>query len=199
MSDNEKVLSSECECYVPAPEPTKPVKARVAKRAAKKQQRVKLRFWIRGRRLWRARRAKHVTPAAWGAGVDVFVHHTADPGPRRKDVRAYLRQIQSFHMDTRGWSDIAYNYLIAPDGTVWEGRGWGVVGAHTEGHNTKSIGICFMGTFTTQTPTPAAQIAFSKLHAHLERKGARIRGTYGHGDVYATSCPGKGVRKALGL
>jgi len=198
MSDTEKQHTATCDCYTPAPI-TPVVKLRTAKRAARKQSRVRRKFWIRGRILWRAKKPKHVTVASWKDGVDVFVHHTADPGPRRKDVRKYLRQIQSFHMNTRGWSDIAYSYLIAPDGSVWEGRGFNVVGAHTEGHNTKGIGICFMGTFTTKAPTPAAQAAFTQLHKYLAKKGARIRGTYGHGDVYPTSCPGAGVRKALDL
>jgi len=36
--------------------------------------------------------------------------------------------------------DIRYNFLIDEDGIIYEGRGWGVVGQHTEGHDDLSIG-----------------------------------------------------------
>ena len=32
-----------------------------------------------------------------------------------------VRGIQNFHMDGRGWSDIAYNFLICPHGYTFEG------------------------------------------------------------------------------
>ena len=54
------------------------------------------------------------------------------------------------------WSDIGYNFLIGGDGIVYEGRGWDLVGAHAVGHNSVSIGISFIGTFTDSTPTSAA-------------------------------------------
>ncbi len=156
-------------------------------------------FWIRGRKRWLAAAPKSVSHADWSSGVHVFVHHTADPGPRKSDVRKYLRSIQRFHMVTRGWSDIAYNYLIDPDGRVWEGRGFGVIGAHTEGRNSRSIGICFMGTFTDKPPTIAAVTAYWNLLRHLRTRGARILGDHAHGEVYPTQCPGRGTRKALDL
>ncbi|HEY8201106.1 MAG TPA: peptidoglycan recognition family protein, partial [Actinomycetota bacterium] len=68
---------------------------------------------------------------------------------------------------------IGYNYLIDPQGVVYEGRwardyapgevhsgedrdGRGVVGAQVESYNTGSIGVAIMGTFDTSPPTPAA-------------------------------------------
>lgn len=33
---------------------------------------------------------------------------------------------------------------------MFEGRGWGVVGAHTKGHNHDSVGIVFMGNFNSK-------------------------------------------------
>ena len=42
---------------------------------------------------------------------------------------------------SKGWSDIGYSFLIGGDGRVYEGRGWGRVGAHTYGYNSRAYGI----------------------------------------------------------
>lgn len=44
-----------------------------------------------------------------------------------------VRQIQTFHIESRGWFDIGYNFLIGGDGAAYEGRGWKTEGAHTLG------------------------------------------------------------------
>ena len=63
-----------------------------------------------------------------------------------------VRNIQMFHIETRKWSDIAYNFLVGGDGLAYEGRGWDQVGAHTYGYNIKSIGIALVGTFMKELP-----------------------------------------------
>ncbi|MDQ3877078.1 MAG: N-acetylmuramoyl-L-alanine amidase [Actinomycetota bacterium] len=94
----------------------------------------------------------------------LFVHHTAginnDPHPY-----ATMRAIYYFHVRTRGWCDVGYNFVIAPDGTVFEGR-WarnyqpwethdsedldhhGVQGAQVESFNAGSLGISMMGNYS---------------------------------------------------
>ena len=39
-----------------------------------------------------------------------------------------------------GWDDIGYSFMIGGDGSVFEGRGWDRVGAHTYGFNKRSLG-----------------------------------------------------------
>lgn len=70
------------------------------------------------------------------ASAGIFGHWTA--GPTSQTVR----EIQRFHMETRGWNDIAYSWLVDEDGDIHEGRGWGVAGAHTQGFNTVSHAVC---------------------------------------------------------
>lgn len=36
---------------------------------------------------------------------------------------------------------------------VYEGRGWGIVGAHAKEHNLYSVGIAFMGNFNGENTT----------------------------------------------
>ncbi len=45
------------------------------------------------------------------------------------------------------------SFLISGDGVVYEGRGWGVVGAHAKEHNFNSVGIAFMGNFNGENVT----------------------------------------------
>lgn len=32
--------------------------------------------------------------------------------------------MQTFHIESRGWGDIAYNFLVGGDGSIYVGRGW---------------------------------------------------------------------------
>jgi N-acetylmuramoyl-L-alanine amidase len=60
---------------------------------------------------------------------------------------AIIRSYQNYHLDTQGWNDIGYNFVVGEDGNVYEGRGWDNVGAHEPAYS-KSIGICIIGDFT---------------------------------------------------
>ncbi|KAH9518929.1 Peptidoglycan-recognition protein SC2 [Bulinus truncatus] len=89
-----------------------------------------------------------VTRAEWGARAPhsvthfsnpahyAFIHHSeAGECNDRTSCAALVRSYQNYHMDTNGWSDIGYSFLIGGDGSVFEGRGWDKVGAHTQGYN----------------------------------------------------------------
>src|SRR5690606_37512095 len=88
---------------------------------------------------------KIITRAQWGARPPRSVHRIALPTPRLlvhhsaddRQGTAAVRAHQAFHMDSRGWSDIAYAFLIDANGNINEGRGPGVAGGHTAGDNTK--------------------------------------------------------------
>lgn len=41
--------------------------------------------------------------------------------------------MQTYHMESRNWDDIGYNFMVGGDGDVYEGRGWDKQGAHTKG------------------------------------------------------------------
>lgn len=91
----------------------------------------------------------------------------------------------------RGWFDIAYNFLVDRQGTIFEGRGAGVAGAHTQGHNVSGQAICVLGHYDNRRPTQASLEAVADLVRHGHERGwwpDHITG--GHRDVGSTSCPG---------
>ncbi|XP_063705326.1 peptidoglycan-recognition protein SC2-like [Culicoides brevitarsis] len=127
-------------------------------------------------------------PAPW-----YVIHHTAGTSCSTKTTcSAEMRAIQHLHINTNGWADIGYNFLIGGDGLVYEGRGWGKQGAHAPGYNDKSVGISFMGTFTSGLPTSAALQAAKDLISCGVTLGhvAKSYSLIGHRQAVATECPG---------
>ncbi|MEU5811285.1 peptidoglycan recognition protein [Streptomyces sp. NPDC047718] len=174
-----------------------------------------------------------VTRLGWGADESLrekefvytstvkaaFVHHTASGNNYDcKDAPAVLRSLYRYHVVSAGWRDFGYNFAIDKCGTVYEGRAGGVarpvLGAHTMGFNTDSMGIAVLGTFTTTAPPAAAVQSVAALTAwklglfnrdpratttlksgggNLYAKGSSVKMNVisGHRDGFATECPGK--------
>ncbi len=61
---------------------------------------------------------------------------------------SYVRGIQNFHIDDRGWADIGYHFLVGENGKVYEGRGWDRQGAHSPGFNNDGYGRHIYLSFT---------------------------------------------------
>lgn len=55
-----------------------------------------------------------------------------------------VEQITAWHQ-AKGWETIGYHFVIRRDGTVEAGRLVQMIGAHVQGHNASSIGICLVG------------------------------------------------------
>ena len=47
---------------------------------------------------------------------------------------------------------VLLSFLIGGDGNLYEGRGWNVLGAHTQGYNSRGYGVCFLGSYTFVIP-----------------------------------------------
>ena len=139
---------------------------------------------------WGARPPKNPPASIATPSLELWLHHTASSDGEAARVRA----IQRYHQDVRGWNDIAYSYLISGSGTVYEGRGVGVSGAHTKGHNSISHAICVLGNYNLADPTPVSIIAVAELIRYGHGEGwwpDQLTG--GHRDVGATSCPGNNL------
>ncbi|EDV51163.1 peptidoglycan-recognition protein LC isoform X2 [Drosophila erecta] len=130
----------------------------------------------------------------------VIISHTAAEGCESREVcSARVDVVQAFHMDSLGWDHVGYNFLVGGDGRVYEGRGWDYVGAHTKGYNRGSIGISFIGTFTTRKPNErqlkACQLLLEE-GVHLQKLNPDYR-LYGHRQLSATQSPGAELYKIL--
>ncbi|XP_061174341.1 peptidoglycan recognition protein 1-like [Saccostrea echinata] len=125
----------------------------------------------------------------------VIISHSASSKEAftEEQCAAEVRSYQTFHIYTKGWSDIGYNFLIGEDGNVYEGRGWGKEGAHTKGLNKYSIGICFIGNFDRRLPNQKALRAAKDLIRRGVKEG-KISTNFilmGHRDFRDTVSPGK--------
>ncbi|GFS90433.1 peptidoglycan-recognition protein 1 [Trichonephila clavipes] len=83
----------------------------------------------------------------------VIIQHTATTFCKTKPqcIRD-IQFIQDYHLDYKGWGDIAYNFLIGGDGRVYEGVGWKNQGSHSINFNSVSLGIAFIGDYTNVAP-----------------------------------------------
>lgn len=121
--------------------------------------------------------------------IEVILHHslTKDSGTKSFDA------IKKYHMQTHGWKNIGYQYvieLINNSYATFKGRGESEVGAHTEGHNTKTIGVCLVGNFDETVPSEGI---LNELYELLDDIASRYGGikVSGHHDYATKSCPGK--------
>ena len=72
--------------------------------------------------------------------TSIAVHCSFSPQGRGDDAKT----IDTWHKKRWG-TGIGYHYVVLEDGTIQKGRWVDYKGAHTKGHNKKSIGICRIG------------------------------------------------------
>lgn len=130
----------------------------------------------------------------------VIISHTAsESGDTIAENKYLVRQVQCFHIESRRFRDIAYNFLVGCDGVVYEGRGWGVEGAHTYGYNSRSVGISFVGCFMKELPP---QISLDVLKVLIQRGVdenhiAKDYKLVGHCQCTVTESPGKALFEVI--
>lgn len=117
-----------------------------------------------------------------------LVHHSASPA-----ATTTILDIQRWHHE-KGWYGIGYQFVIYPNGDIYQGRPEWAVGAHAwqdtqHEANSDGIGICLIGNFMTEKPTEAQLKSLVLLINYLKGLYGDLP-TIGHKDVMATSCPG---------
>ncbi|NEY36392.1 N-acetylmuramoyl-L-alanine amidase, partial [Streptomyces sp. PRKS01-65] len=155
-----------------------------------------------------------------------FVHHTASGNNYTcAQAPSVIRSIYRYHVASMGWRDIGYNFLVDKCGKIYEGRAGGVakpvLGAHTLGFNTNSMGVAVIGTYSSTKPSSSAVKAIARLAAwklglhgmnpkgktsltsgggNLYPKGTSVRLNVisGHRDGFLTACPGGKLYGKLG-
>lgn len=163
---------------------------------------------IKPRRLWTPE--PHTSALDWPkAGKVLYVHITDSPGRHLTTPaaeRAAIAATRRFHVETRGWDDIGYSYLLAQpwerDGAaaVYVGRGARRLPASQQGANRGNWSVSVLATederIMRRTTAAIAWLA----------RTLRAKAILGHRDQNATSCPGDKlyaelprIRKLAGL
>ena len=153
---------------------------------------------IVSRRAWGARKPRERTYQDPRSVREIFVHYTESPGGQYafEDQRRVMQQTQDFHMDTRGWSDIAYNFLVFNSSRprVFYGRGARVVPAAQAGHNTNTVAIAVVMRDGEKLGW-RTRLQLRRLIWNLRKKTIRRNvPVRPQSAVTATSCPGDQLR-----
>lgn len=123
----------------------------------------------------------------------IVIHHSGIDS----DASSY--QIHQSHL-SRGWSGIGYHYLIRKDGSIETGRPIHTEGAHCEGYNDCTIGICLSGNFSYCLPSEHQMISAERIVAYLcSLYGLPLDRQYvlAHRQLSSTSCPGDSLYYCL--
>ena len=159
------------------------------------------------RAAWKARATKCST-ADSKQRYRLAVHHTETPSD---NPATRVRAIQAYHMDSRGWCDIGYHFLVSADGQIFEGRPYSLLGAHTASQNSGNVGVSFVGCFhssecAAMPPTNPPKVML-KAGGQLLGTIAKLEGialstatVKGHRDHAGanTSCPGDYLYARIG-
>lgn len=142
----------------------------------------------------------------------IIVHCSATPPSwmEESSPEAKVAEIRRWHVEERGWRDIAYAEVIDRDGTRVKGRDldgdgdtWEEIGAHTYGENDDSIGICLIGGHGSRANDDFHDHFTKAQEVSLLQAIDRIHDRYGplavegHNDYAAKACPGFDVDRWL--
>lgn len=97
-----------------------------------------------------------------------------------------------YHVGTNDWPEIAYAYVIQQDGTIYWCLDWRKISYHVGSSNKHSLGICLVGDYRSQQPTPEQYASAIKLIRWLQPQIPTAQEILGHSEYpgYAwKACP----------
>ncbi len=128
---------------------------------------------------------------------EIIIHCSAT----KEGVHYSITQIDAAHkarkfssyIDENGKTRyIGYHYVILPDGTIVKCRPESKIGCHTSGHNTRSIGVCYMGGLDARdtdghmikdTRTPQQKASLIQIIKDIKTRHRTIKKVIGHRDT----------------
>lgn len=129
--------------------------------------------------------------------VRITVHHEGTRLEKTDDAAKKIAAIQKWGMGPdRNWVDIPYHFLIAPNGTIYEGRNINTVGeTATEYDPTGHLLITCLGNYEQQEVPQELLTSLTKLIAHCSKKyNIPLETLSTHKDnSKQTNCPGKNL------
>ncbi len=120
---------------------------------------------------------------------EIIVHCSAT----KEGANFHAKDIDRWHKQ-RGFNKIGYHYVVDLDGTIEVGRRETEVGAHCQGRNSRSIGVCYIGGLAKDgktvkdTRTDAQKAALEQLLTDLVDKYPQAT-IHGHRDYAQKACP----------
>lgn len=127
--------------------------------------------------------------------IDLIVIHCSATKPSQDIGRT---EIDRWHRE-RGWLGIGYHFVIRRNGKVENGRPVEKIGAHVQGLNANSIGICLVGGLNA-AGHPAPEFTPQQWDA-LETLVRTLKAQYpdariaGHNEFAAKACPSFNVQE----
>lgn len=119
---------------------------------------------------------------------EIIIHCSAT-----KEGKDYtVSDIDKWHK-RNGWKGIGYHYVVYRDGTIHSGRPVTEIGAHCQGHNANSIGVCYIGGLDSEgnpkdTRTEEQKRSLLNLVRRLKKKYV-FATVHGHSEYAAKACP----------
>lgn len=160
--------------------------------------------WI-SRDQWGARKRRSGQPIPAEENRGMAVHYSAsaaDTVDSHDDCAGRVRAIQNYHMDSRRWADIAYNWLTCQHEAAFEGRGWGVRSAAngTDAANDHYQAVCFLGADREDRDDvqPGGRRALAAVISEARRRFPHAWEVRPHSDFRNTGCPGNELRAWVG-
>ena len=135
-----------------------------------------------------------VAPRPWKW---IVIHHSASP--------AGSMAVFDKEHKAKGWDGVGYHFVIgngtnSADGQVevtprWPIQKWGAHAKTADNrYNEYGIGICLVGNFDVERPTPRQLASLARLVAYLSKTyHIPINNVIGHRDTKPTECPGRYV------
>ncbi len=113
----------------------------------------------------------------------IVLHHAA--------MKGSIYDVHNLHIKQNGWSGIGYHFYVRQDGSIYRGRPIEKMGAHAEGYNDSTVGICFEGNFEKEKMSNYQLEAGRFLIAHIRECYGKHLPIKKHSSICATACPGK--------
>lgn len=141
---------------------------------------------------WRAAPAAPGTPHTI---QQITVHHSGEALHDNRQVPARIRRFQQMHQAGKGWSDIAYHYVIDAEGTFYEGRAVDVAGDTATDYDPSGHFLALCDGNFEEHDVPERQLdGLARLLAWaVQRYGLSVEQVSGHKDHAATACPGEAL------
>jgi len=132
----------------------------------------------------------------------ITLHHEGVGYYGEPPAPVFIKRIQTWGMQDKGWADVPYHFLIGVDGTIYEGRPIELVGeTNTSYDPTHHILISVLGNYEKQKPSRVQLAVVINLMTWLCQQYSispeKIKGHQDYCPPGETVCPGKYLYKYL--